>query len=56
MKRSYQPTRVDMVPLAVRQAWDLMLSGRPGPVNLDVPLNVFVEEAAVTAAAASSAW
>jgi acetolactate synthase I/II/III large subunit len=25
-----------------------MLSGRPGPVNLDVPLNVFVEEAAVT--------
>jgi acetolactate synthase I/II/III large subunit len=49
VKRSYQPTRVDMVPLAVRQAWDLMLSGRPGPVNLDVPLNVFVEEAAVSA-------
>ncbi|MEO9191179.1 MAG: thiamine pyrophosphate-binding protein [Acetobacteraceae bacterium] len=47
VKRSYQPTRVDMVPLAVRQAWDLMLAGRPGPVNLDVPLNVFVEEAAV---------
>lgn len=48
VKRSYQPTRVDMVPLAVRQAWDLMLSGRPGPVNLDVPLNVFVEEDTVT--------
>ena len=47
VKRSYQPTRVDMVPLAVRQGWDLMLSGRPGPVNLDVPLNVFVEEAEV---------
>ena len=45
VKRSYQPTRVDMVPLAVRQAWELMLAGRPGPVNLDVPLNVFVEEA-----------
>ena len=45
VKRSYQPTRVDMVPLAVRQGWELMLSGRPGPVNLDVPLNVFVEEA-----------
>jgi len=44
VKRSYQPTRADMVPLAVRQGWDLMLSGRPGPVNLDVPLNVFVEE------------
>ena len=48
VKRSFQPTRTDMVPLAVRQAWDLMLAGRPGPVNLDVPLNVFVEEAAVT--------
>jgi acetolactate synthase I/II/III large subunit len=47
VKRSYQPTRVDMMPLAVRQAWDLMLAGRPGPVNLDVPLNVFVEEAEV---------
>jgi acetolactate synthase-1/2/3 large subunit len=54
VKRSYQPTRVDMVPLAVRQAWDLMLSGRPGPVNLDVPLNVFVEEAAVGAPVAST--
>lgn len=47
VKRSYQPTRVDMVPLAIRQAWDLMQSGRPGPVNIDVPLNVFVEEADV---------
>jgi acetolactate synthase-1/2/3 large subunit len=53
VKRSYQPTRVDMMPLAVRQAWELMLSGRPGPVNLDVPLNVFVEEAAVSAPAPS---
>ena len=49
VKRSFQPTRVDMVPLAVRQAWELMTAGRPGPVNLDVPLNVFVEEAAVRA-------
>jgi acetolactate synthase-1/2/3 large subunit len=52
VKRSYQPTRVDMVPLAVRQGWELMLSGRPGPVNLDVPLNVFVEEAEVAPAQA----
>ncbi|MDE2333306.1 MAG: thiamine pyrophosphate-binding protein [Rhodospirillales bacterium] len=47
VKRSWQPTRVDMVPLAIRQAWETMLAGRPGPVNLDVPLNVFVEEADV---------
>ncbi|HEX4365332.1 MAG TPA: thiamine pyrophosphate-binding protein [Rhodopila sp.] len=54
VKRSYQPTRVDMMPLAVRQGWELMLSGRPGPVNLDVPLNVFVEEAEVTPPQASA--
>jgi len=54
VKRSYQPTRVDMVALAVRQGWELMLSGRPGPVNLDVPLNVFVEEAEVTPPVTSS--
>lgn len=47
VKRSYQPTRADMVQLAVTQAWDQLMAGRPGPVNLDVPLNVFVEEAAV---------
>ncbi|HET6608375.1 MAG TPA: thiamine pyrophosphate-binding protein [Rhodopila sp.] len=54
VKRSYQPTRADMVPLAVRQGWDLMLSGRPGPVNIDVPLNVFVEETAYSGPAPST--
>lgn len=54
VKRSYQPTRVDMVPLAVRQGWELMTSGRPGPVNLDVPLDVFVEEAEVEIPVASA--
>ena len=44
MKRSFQPTRVDMLPLALRQAMTTMLSGRPGPVNIDVPFNVFQEE------------
>src|SRR5262249_26062707 len=43
VKRSFQPTRVDMLPLALRQAMTTMLSGRPGPVNLDVPYNVFQE-------------
>lgn len=45
VKRSFQPTRVDMLPLALRQSMSTMLSGRPGPVNLDVPFNVFQEEA-----------
>jgi glyoxylate carboligase len=44
VKRSFQPTRVDMLPLALRQAMTTMLSGRPGPVNLDVPFNVFQED------------
>ena len=48
VKRSFQPTRVEMLPLALRQATSTMLSGRPGPVNLDVPFNLFQEEAEVT--------
>ena len=44
VKRAFQPTRVDMLPLALRQATTTMLSGRPGPVNVDVPFNVFQEE------------
>jgi len=48
VKRTFQPTRVDMLPLALRQSWNLMLAGRPGPVNLDVPFNLFQEEDDVT--------
>ena len=47
VKRSFQPSRVDMLPLALRQALATALSGRPGPVNLDIPFNVFQEEAEV---------
>ena len=43
VKRSFQPTRVDMLPLALRQATTLLTAGRPGPVNLDVPYNLFQE-------------
>jgi acetolactate synthase-1/2/3 large subunit len=47
VKRSFQPSRVDMLPLALRQAFDTMVTGRPGPVNLDIPYNVFQEAADV---------
>jgi acetolactate synthase-1/2/3 large subunit len=47
VKRSWQPTRTDMLPTALRQAFATMLGGRPGPVNLDVPFNVFKEPATV---------
>ena len=30
-KKVFQPTRGEMVPLAVRQAWKTMMTGRPGP-------------------------
>ena len=44
VKRTFQPTRVDMLPLAFRQGMDVMLGGRPGPVQVDVPFNLFQEE------------
>lgn len=47
VKRSFQPTRVDMLPLTLRQALELSVSGRPGPVQVDIPFNVFQEEADV---------
>jgi acetolactate synthase-1/2/3 large subunit len=42
----FQPTRGEMVPTAVRQAWKTMVTGRPGPVVLDVPFDIFKEAAA----------
>jgi acetolactate synthase-1/2/3 large subunit len=43
VKRGYQATRADQLPLMLRQAFAQMRGGRPGPVHLDVPLDVFVE-------------
>src|SRR3981081_3372531 len=54
VKRSFQPTRPDMLPLALHQAFGLLRNGRPGPVHIDVPLNVFVETADVPADAPNS--
>ena len=44
-KRVFQPTRGEQVPLMVRQAWKTMVTGRPGPVVLDVPFDIFKEDA-----------
>ena len=46
VKRSFQATRADQLPLMLRQAFAAMLGGRPGPVHLDVPLDVFAEVSA----------
>src|SRR5215510_2500111 len=56
VKRSFQPTRADMLPLAMRQAFGLMTNGRPGPVHVDVPLNVFVESVDAEAIAREADW
>lgn len=56
VKRSFQPTRAEMLPLALRQAFALMKNGRPGPVHIDVPLNVFVEPVDEEAAEREAHW
>ncbi|HWC80357.1 MAG TPA: thiamine pyrophosphate-binding protein [Pseudonocardiaceae bacterium] len=43
VKRSFQATRAEQLPLMLRQAFAQLRGGRPGPVHLDVPLDVFVE-------------
>ncbi len=43
VKRSFQPQRPEMLPRVLRQAAQIMKSGRPGPVNVDIPYDLFVE-------------
>ena len=45
VKKVFQPQRAEMLPLMLRQAYSLTTNGRPGPVAVDVPFNVFQEEA-----------
>lgn len=45
VKRSYQATRPDMLPHMLNHAYRTMTTGVTGPVHLDVPFNVFLEEA-----------
>jgi acetolactate synthase I/II/III large subunit len=43
VKRSFQATRPEQLPLMLRQSFTTMTQGRPGPVHLDVPLDVYAE-------------
>ncbi|MBW3097231.1 thiamine pyrophosphate-binding protein [Pseudohoeflea coraliihabitans] len=56
VKRSFQPTRAEMLPVQIRQACATMTTGRPGPVNLDIPYNLFQEEADLSAEVIGSAF
>jgi acetolactate synthase-1/2/3 large subunit len=47
VKEWWQPTRVDELPFVLHRAWNQMLSGRPGPVLLDIPMDVLADAADV---------
>jgi len=39
-KKVFQPTSVEQIPEMVEEAWLLSTSGRPGPVVLDLPMDI----------------
>ncbi|HEX2185569.1 MAG TPA: thiamine pyrophosphate-binding protein, partial [Chloroflexota bacterium] len=46
-KQTWQPSRVDQLPFVLHRAWSQMVSGRPGPVHLDLPMDVQADSAEV---------
>lgn len=46
-KRTFDVIRADQVPFVLHRAWNAMLTGRPGPVHMEVPLDLQVETADV---------
>ncbi len=47
VKEWWQPSRVDDLPFVLHRAWNAMVSGRPGPVLVDLPMDVQAEAADV---------
>ena len=47
VKEWWQPSRVDELPFVLHRAWNQMRSGRPGPILLDVPMDVQADSADV---------
>lgn len=47
-KESFYLTRVEDIPFLLRRAFRVATSGRPAPVHVRVPINVFHEEAEIT--------
>jgi acetolactate synthase I/II/III large subunit len=47
VKEWWQPSRVDELPFVLHRAWNQMRSGRPGPVLLDLPMDVLADSAEV---------
>jgi len=42
-KRTFDVIRADEVPFVLHRAWNAMLTGRPGPVHMELPLDIQVE-------------
>ncbi len=42
-KRAFDVIRADQVPFVMHRAWNAMLTGRPGPVHMEIPLDVQTE-------------
>jgi acetolactate synthase I/II/III large subunit len=47
-KRHWEPRRVDELPSVMHRAFSAMLTGRPGPVHVEVPMDVQAESAEVS--------
>ena len=47
VKEWFQPSRVDELPFVLHRAWNQMVSGRPGPVLLDLAMDVQADSAEV---------
>ena len=43
-KRNFDMIRADHAPFMMHRAFNAMLSGRPGPVHIDIPLDIQAEE------------
>jgi len=41
-KRTFDVIRADQVPFVMHRAWNAMMTGRPGPVHMELPLDVQV--------------
>jgi acetolactate synthase-1/2/3 large subunit len=46
-KQTWQPSRVEQLPFVLQRAWSQMTTGRPGPVHLDLPMDVQADSADV---------
>ena len=46
-KRHWVATRVEELPFILHRAWNSMMTGRPGPVHIEIPMDVQAEDAQV---------